>query len=83
MMDEIFEAHISTATDIVSQPVELKHPDYPIAALQQIARSAILHRNYEGTNAPVRIYCFSDRVEILSPGGPFGQVSCKNFGRRL
>lgn len=81
MMDEIFEAHISVATDIVSQPIALRHPDYPIVALQQIARNAVLHRNYEGTNAPVRIHWFSDRVEILSPGGPFGQVSCENFGQ--
>ena len=48
---------------------------------QQLARNAILHRSYEGTNAPVRVYWFSDRIEIHSPGGPFGQVSRENFGR--
>lgn len=50
-------------------------------ALQQITRNAVLHRTYEGTNAPVRIYWFSDRIEIHSPGGPFGQVSRENFGQ--
>ena len=67
-------------TDITAQPVEAHKPDYPIVALQQLARNAVLHRNYEGTNAPARIYWFSDRVEILSPGGPFGQVTPTNFG---
>lgn len=80
MLDETFQAHISIATDITAQPIEIHHPDYPIVALQQLARNAVLHRNYEGTNAPSRIYWFSDRVEIISPGGPYGQVTRKNFG---
>ncbi len=41
----------------------------------------MLHRDYASTNAPVRIYWFSDRVEIHSPGGPFGQVTPENFGQ--
>jgi ATP-dependent DNA helicase RecG len=59
---------------------ETPHPDYPLVALQQLARNAILHRTYEGTNAPVRIYWFSDRIEIQNPGGPYGQVNRNNFG---
>jgi ATP-dependent DNA helicase RecG len=79
-LDEIFLVHISIASDITAQPVELRHPDYPLVALQQLARNAILHRTYEGTHAPVRIIWFSDRIEIHSPGGPFGQVTRDNFG---
>ena len=40
-----------------------------------------MHRNYDGTNAPIRITWFSDRIEIQNPGGPFGQVTRENFGR--
>ena len=80
MLDETFEAHISIASDVITRSVETRHPDYPIVALQQLARNAILHRIYEGTNAPVRIYWFSDRIEIQNPGGPFGQVNRSNFG---
>ncbi|WP_287128695.1 ATP-binding protein [Candidatus Cyanaurora vandensis] len=36
---------------------------------------------YDGTNAPIRINWFSDRIEILSPGGPYGQVNRYNFGQ--
>ena len=39
-----------------------------------------MHRSYESTNAPVRIYWFSDRIEIQNPGGLFGQVTEENFG---
>ncbi len=54
--------------------------DYPTEALRQLVRNAVMHRTYEGTNAPVRITWYSDRVEISSPGGPFGQVTAENFG---
>ena len=80
-LDDILQAHISVATNITSGVVEARLPDYPLVAFQQIARNAIMHRNYEGTNAPVRITWFSDRVEIQNPGGPFGQVTRENFGR--
>jgi ATP-dependent DNA helicase RecG len=80
-LDGILNAHISVATDIVSGPVEQKKPDYPTAALQQLTRNAILHRTYEGTSAPSHIYWFNDRIEIISPGGPYGLVTRQNFGR--
>src|SRR5207253_2834366 len=72
---------ISVASDFISSPTEIRRPDYPIAALQQLARNAILHREYEGTNAPVRITWFNDRIEIQNPGGPYGQVTKRNFGQ--
>ena len=80
-LDETFQVHISVAMDIISQPTEIRQPDYPLVALQQLARNAIMHRTYEWTNAPVRITWFSDRIEILNPGGPYGQVNRENFGQ--
>ncbi|HMV47322.1 MAG TPA: ATP-binding protein [Blastocatellia bacterium] len=80
-LDELFEVHISVASDFTSQSIEKRSPDYPLVALQQLARNAVLHRSYEGTNAPVRITWFSDRIEIQNPGGPFGQVTRQNFGQ--
>ena len=53
---------------------------YPQAALQQILYNAVLHRTYEGTNAPIRVYWFNNRIEINSPGGPYGNVTEENFG---
>ena len=40
-----------------------------------------MHRSFEGTNAPIRISWFADRIEIQNPGGPFGQVTQENFGQ--
>jgi ATP-dependent DNA helicase RecG len=58
----------------------LPAPDYPVAALREALANAITHRDYEMTNSPVRFYWYHDRVEIISPGGPYGQVTEDNFG---
>lgn len=81
-LDMVFKAHISVSADITASSIETRSSDYPLIALQQLARNAVLHRTYESTNAPVRIYWFEDRIEILSPGGPFGNVNQNNFGQR-
>ncbi|HTS52277.1 MAG TPA: ATP-binding protein [Burkholderiales bacterium] len=39
-----------------------------------------MHRDYERSAAPLRITWLRDRV-VLSPGGPFGQVTVENLGR--
>jgi ATP-dependent DNA helicase RecG len=69
-VEEKLQAHLETAHDLTSGPTEAVHPDYPMVALQQLTRNAILHRTYEGTAAPVRVSWFSERIEILSPGRP-------------
>ena len=80
-LDETLQINISTASDITSQSREIQQPDYPIEALRQLARNAVMHRSYENTNAPVKLYWFDNRIEILNPGGLFGQVNRENFGQ--
>jgi len=79
-IDEKLQAHIRIATDIQSAETELRRPDYPLAALQQLVRNAVMHRSYEHTHAPIRVSWFNDRIEIHNAGGPFGQVNFDNFG---
>jgi ATP-dependent DNA helicase RecG len=79
-LDEKLNAHLTTSVDFTSGPTEIRKSPYPIVALQQLARNAVMHRTYENTNAPVRVYWFDDRIEISNPGGPFGAVTAANFG---
>jgi ATP-dependent DNA helicase RecG len=81
--EELLQLNIQVSVDITSQTLEKRYPEYPIAALQQLFRNAIMHRNYEGTNTPVRVYWFDDRIEICNPGGPYGTVTQENFGTPL
>lgn len=79
-LDEVLKINISVSGDVSKGSTEIKQCDFPFAALQQLSRNAVMHRTYEHTNAPVRIYWFTDRIEISNPGGLYGQVNKENFG---
>lgn len=79
-IDDKLESHNRTAVDITGGSLETRRSDYPISALQQLIRNAVMHRTYEASNTPVRVTWFDDRIEIINPGGPFGVVSVENFG---
>ncbi len=51
---------------------------YPERAIRELLVNAVLHRSYE-SNTPVRFYWFSDRVEIINPGGLYGEATPENF----
>ena len=80
-LDEKLIAHNRIAVDFTTSVVEQRTELYPIPALQQITRNAVMHRIYEATNAPIRVSWFNNRIEVLSPGGAFGVVTVENFGQ--
>ena len=73
------QSHNRVAMDITSGPTHQTSSPYPMPALNQILYNAVLHRTYEGTHSPVRVHWFDDRIEITSPGGPYGNVTKQNF----
>ena len=75
-----FAAHNLTPVDFTSQDKEQRSPHYPKEAFQQLFRNAVLHRSYLDTHAPIRVYWYEDRIEIMNPGGPYGIVTETNFG---
>jgi len=79
--EEKLKAHNRITVDITSAATHQVDIPFPPAAIQQILYNAVLHRTYESTNAPVRVYWFNDRIEINSPGGPYGNVTSENFGK--
>lgn len=78
-VDEIVKLNIARPAEVGGLQ-RMEAFDYPEEALRQLVRNAVLHRSYEGTGAPVRVSWFTDRVEIQSPGGPYGQVTKEHFG---
>lgn len=73
-------AHNWQSVRFVDVAVEERRERYPMEALRQLVRNAFMHRRFEATNAPIRLYWFEDRIEIHNPGGPFGSVTRENFG---
>jgi ATP-dependent DNA helicase RecG len=70
---------VASASDVYGRRTE--QANYPFQALRELVANAIVHRNYETSNAPTRITWFNDRIEIYNPGGPFGLVTDQNFGQ--
>ena len=79
-LDELIAANIAYPTDLRGRTHDAR-PTYPIVALQELVRNAVIHRNYDGTASPVMLTWYSDRVEIMSPGGPYGAVTAETFGQ--
>ena len=80
-LNDKLDAHNRTQIDFTSARREERRSTYPAASLRQVSYNAVMHRTYETTNAPVRVSWFDDRVEIISPGGPYGAVTAENFGQ--
>lgn len=80
-LEEKLEAHNLRGVRFADRHLEARSEAYPMDALRQLVRNAFMHRSYEATNAPVRVYWFDDRIEIHNPGGPFGSVTPENFGQ--
>lgn len=78
-LEDKLRSHNHSRVDLISGDREKRAEKYPIAALQQLVRNAIMHRDYETTNSPVRVTWFDDRIEIQNPGGPYGVVTKENF----
>ena len=79
-VDRILRAHVRESVEIGASS-EVRRATYPLAALRELVRNAVLHRAYDGTSSPVQLYWFEDHVEVINPGGPYGEVTPDNFGR--
>lgn len=79
-LDDVIAANIEQRTDL-SGLQQQTNPTYPVIALQELVRNAVIHRNFEGTASPVMLTWYADRIEITSPGGPYGAVTAATFGQ--
>ena len=77
--DRLLEPHIFTALDN-SGARHIEIPDYPVLALRELVRNAVIHRNYEDSYTPVRVTWFRNSLQISSPGSVYGAVTRQNFG---
>ena len=80
-IDDVAKSHITQSVEFAGRPREMAEPRYAFPAIQQLVRNAVMHRNYESSNSPIRMYWFDDRIEIHNAGGLFGQMNEANFGK--
>lgn len=58
----------------VSALREEQRTPYPNRAIRELLMNAVMHRDYQ-SNAAIRFYWFSDRIEIQNPGGLYGAAA--------
>lgn len=56
----------------------LGDPEIPVIVLEELLVNAIIHRDYL-VSAPIRIFIFSDRIEIISPGNLPNNLTVENI----
>ncbi len=81
---------LSKLDSFIETTIEQKHPvfvsalreeikrSYPHLAIRELLMNAVMHRDYE-SNAPIKFYEFSDRLEVINPGGLYGNARPENF----
>lgn len=52
--------------------------NYPYKVLRELLMNAVMHRDYQ-SNMPTRIYQYDTHIEIMNPGGLYGQARPENF----
>ena len=52
--------------------------NYPYKALRELMMNAVMHRDYQ-SNMPTRLYQYDNHIEVMNPGGLYGQARPENF----
>ncbi len=58
-------------------------PQYPMDAVREAVLNALVHRDYSfhTEGKPIQLLMFSDRMEIINPGGLYGRLTLDQLGQ--
>ncbi len=75
--------NMRTATKIetdTGQRIDI--PQYPLIAIREAVLNALIHRDYSihTEGMPIQLVIYTDRIEIISPGGLYGRLTVDELG---
>ncbi|MCP4693529.1 MAG: transcriptional regulator [Desulfobacterales bacterium] len=73
-LDAFLESIFPSRPVPVSALRERRETPYPNWAVRELLMNAVMHRDYQ-SNAPIRFFWFSNRIEIRNPGGLYGAAT--------
>jgi len=79
LLDNFIKDGIVTNRPIsISVLREKQVTNYPYKALHELCMNACMHRDYQ-SNMPTRLYQYDRHIEVMNPGGLYGQARPENF----
>ena len=74
----IDNAIVTTRPVSISTLREKEVRNYPYKVIRELMMNACMHRDYQA-NMPTRLYQYDHHIEIMNPGGLYGQARPENF----
>lgn len=61
----------------------IDQPEYPLDAVRETILNALVHRDYSihTEGMPIQLTIYSDRLEVINPGGLYGRLSVDQLGK--
>lgn len=78
----LVQLHMNTGA-VVEGGLRRDIPDYPLVAVREAVANAMQHRDYSpaGRGTHVQVNLYSDRLEIINPGGLYGATTVESLGK--
>lgn len=71
--------HLRKSITITSRMKREEHYEYPLEAARELLINAVAHRDYSIRGDNIRLFMYSNRMEVYSPGGLPGPMTLQNL----